>query len=89
MKHGKQLGVDYEGLDLPDTSRVAWSEIKDVKYEDAVGGDVMTLDLFEKGVFGSKSNKVKLPGAKPHRDMLKAVLGQYWHRHKVAHGQVQ
>ena len=33
------------------------------------------------------TNKVKLPGIKPQRDLLKAALGNYWHRHKVARSQ--
>lgn len=82
----KRLVIDYEGLDLPDGARLKWREVSNIKYEDGIGGDVLTLTLFEKGVIGNKSTKVKLPGVKPQRELLKQVLGMYWHRHKVAFG---
>jgi Zn-dependent protease with chaperone function len=81
------LEIRYDGLTLPDGTVVDWHDITDLKYEDAYLGDVLTLTLDEKGLIGAKKNKVKLPGAKPHRDMLKSALGQYWHRHRVAYNQ--
>jgi Zn-dependent protease with chaperone function len=84
LDKGKELTVNYDGLVLPDQETLGWSEVKNIEYEDGFGGDVLKLTLTEKGVFGSKTNKVKLPGIKPQRDALKAALGQYWHRHKVA-----
>ncbi len=85
LNKDKQLTVTYEGLELPDeVTQLGWDDVQNMEYEDGYGGDVLKLTLTEKGVFGSKTTKVKLPGIKPQRDLLKAALGQYWHRHKVA-----
>lgn len=85
LSDGRSLDLDYEGLDLPDGTRLMWREIDGVGYEDGMLGDVLTLTLKEKGAFGRKSVKVKLAGIKAQRDLLKAALGQYWERHKVAY----
>ena len=80
------LTVDYDGIVAPDGNRVQWAAIKNVEYEDGMLGDVLTLSLFEKGLLGGKTQKVKLSSFKDQREEVKLVLGQYWHRHKVAHG---
>lgn len=85
MSGGRSLDLDYEGLALPDGARLIWREIDGVGYEDGMLGDVLTLTLKEKGAVGRKSVKVKLPGIKAQRDLLKAALGQYRERHKVAY----
>ena len=77
------------GLALPDGARLMWREIDGVGYEDGMLDDVLTLTLTltlqEKGAVGRKSAKVKLPGIKAQCDLLKAALGQYRERHKVAY----
>lgn len=88
LTNGSEIGVHYEGLDMPDDTTLAWSEIKDLKYEDGIGGDVLTVELKEKALIGNKSTKAKLPGIKPQRGQLQAALGHYMHRHRVAHGQI-
>jgi Zn-dependent protease with chaperone function len=79
------LTVAYDGMILPeDGNRLDWESISDIKYEDGFTGDVLTLTLTEKGTFGAKTSKVKLPGIKPQREDLKSALGLYWQRHKIA-----
>ena len=87
LKGGNALTVSCDGLLLPKEQKlVGWEEISNVEYEDGYLGDVLKLTLTEKGTFGHKTNKVKLAGVKAQREQLKAALGQYWHRHKVARG---
>jgi Zn-dependent protease with chaperone function len=83
----ESLTVAYDGLLLPGEMKVlGWQDVSNIEYEDGYLGDVLKLTLTEKGTFGNKTNKVKLPGIKPQRDQLKSALGQYWHRNKVARG---
>jgi Zn-dependent protease with chaperone function len=85
LKGDKRIVVACDGLTLPaDDSFLAWDTVKNVQYEDGMGGDVLKFTITERGVFGDKTVKVKLPGIKPARALLKAALGNYWHRHKVA-----
>jgi hypothetical protein len=87
LKGGNALTVSCDGLMLPKEQKlVGWEEISNVEYEDGYLGDVLKLTLTEKGTFGHKTNKVKLAGIKAQREQVKAALGQYWHRHKVARG---
>jgi Zn-dependent protease with chaperone function len=87
LKRGKRFQVAYDGLTLPGEEEfIAWQDIKDLKYTEGFGGDLLTILRTERGLFGQKTAKVKLPGIKAKRDELGAALGAYWHRHKVSHG---
>ena len=80
LSDGLQLLVGYDGLTLPqDQQFVAWDAISDLKYEDGLAGDVLTV----KRNFGS-DDKAKLKGIRGQRERVKAVLAHYWHRHKVS-----
>jgi Peptidase family M48 len=88
LKGGKAFCVGYAGLSLPEASEpMPWNNVANMKY---IGGnfgasDVLQIVHPEKGWLGAKSTKVKLAGLKKQeKARLQAVLGQYWHRHKVA-----
>lgn len=87
LKGNESLTVAYDALLMPgETKSTSWDAISNIEYEDGMMGDVLKLTLVEKGTFGNKTHKVTLKGIKPQREQVKAALGQYWHRHKVAHG---
>ncbi|RFP10127.1 MULTISPECIES: M48 family metallopeptidase [unclassified Duganella] len=80
LNGGQRFQIGYDGLTLPqDGQFIAWDAIGDLRYKDGIGGDVLTI----KRNFGS-DDKVKLKGIRGERERVKAVLGHYWHRHKVS-----
>ena len=87
LKGGKTFNIGYAGLSLPEQEEpMPWDKVSDMKWHDGSFGTSDTLELVhpEKGWLGAKTTKVKLPGIKEHKERLKAVLGHYWQRHKVA-----
>ena len=82
LKGGQRVEITYAGPILPEQTEVLpWSKIANFKYEDGFGGDVLRIEHQEKGLLGSKTTKVKLPGIKKERARFKQVLGHYWQRH--------
>jgi hypothetical protein len=66
---------------------MSWSNVKGMKYVDGSLGSSDALQIIhpQKGWLGAKTTKVKLPGLKKaEKARFKAVVGEYWHRHKVA-----
>lgn len=89
LKDGKAIEVTYAGPILPgETEVLSWDNLTNLKYEDGYGGDVLEIKHPEKGMFGAKTTKVKLPGIKAQREQLKAALGQYWQRHQIMRRQI-
>lgn len=91
LKKDQCFEINYAGLELPDDKgSVGWDKVKDLKYEDAtVGADKLTIVHPEKGMLGDKTTKVSLSIDSKERDRVKAVLGQYWHRHQVMRAQMK
>ncbi|AEG01021.1 M48 family metallopeptidase [Methylomonas methanica] len=84
LRSGQRIVVSYEGLLLPKENHfLSWDNISNIKYEDAFGSDILRITHPEKGRFGAKTTKVKLPGIRKKRKQLKAALGQYWQRHQI------
>ncbi|HZX33165.1 MAG TPA: M48 family metallopeptidase [Rhodocyclaceae bacterium] len=84
LRGAKQVEISYEGLVLPKAPELlSWDSVANLKYEDGYGGDVLEIVHPEKGWFGSKTTKVKLPGIRKQRDNFKAALGHYWQRHQI------
>jgi Zn-dependent protease with chaperone function len=84
---GRSLEVRYDGLALPDKRYLNWDDVSAINYSDNYGDDVLVLTLRETDTTTAGTSKVGLPNIKPQREQLKAVLGQYWYRHKVARNQ--
>lgn len=85
LRGGKRIVVSHEGLVLPkQTESLSWDSITNMKYEDGFGGDVLQIIHPEKGWFGAKSTKVKLPGIGKQRARLKGTLANYFQRHQMA-----
>jgi Zn-dependent protease with chaperone function len=81
----KKIEINYAGLVLPDQNEtLSWDRVTNLKYTDGIGGDVLEIVHPEKGLIGAKTTKVKLPGISKQRDKIKATLGRYWQRHKMA-----
>jgi Zn-dependent protease with chaperone function len=79
-----QVEVNHSALVFPDRAEpMSWDQVKDLKYEDGFGGDVLTVTHPDKGWLGAKTSKIKLPGIKPQRDAFKQALGVYWTRHRA------
>jgi len=88
LRHFDAISVAYDGITVAtDQSTYAWDEIKGINYEDGYGGDVLKLTVEDPGTGKSSTKKVKLPGIKPHRELLKQTLGGYRHRHQVSRQQ--
>jgi Zn-dependent protease with chaperone function len=84
LRDSSQIGIRYDGLMLSQGTEVlSWDNVADLKYEEGVRGDVLTIVHPEQGWFGAKTTKVKLPGIANQRDQLKGTLGHYWQRHQV------
>lgn len=84
LRGGQRIIVSYEGLLLPKESHILpWDNISNMKYEDAFGSDILRITHPEKGRFGAKTSKVKLPGIRKQRTQLKSALGHYWQRHRI------
>ena len=84
LRGEKRAEISFEGLRLPNQDElVSWDDVGNFEYENGIGADVLTITLKEKGLLGSKSKKVKLPGISKQREAFKEVLGRYWHRHQV------
>ncbi|MES2584606.1 MAG: M48 family metallopeptidase [Pseudomonadota bacterium] len=84
LKDGATVEVNYSGIaPSGDEPFVEWDSVKALQYNESSFGDSLTLTLHEKGVIGSKTLKVKLPGLGKQKDAFNEVVGQYWHRHQV------
>ncbi|WP_170298734.1 M48 family metallopeptidase [Massilia eburnea] len=82
------VAVAYDGVTVAkDQSNYGWDQIKGINYEDGYGGDVLKLTVKDPGSGKTSTKKVKLPGIKPHRELLKQTLGGYRHRHQVSRQQ--
>lgn len=82
LGRGKRLEVNYAGLLLPGEGELLpWQRISKMEYTDAYLSDILTITHPEKGLIGKKTSKVKLPGARKHRDAIKAALNRYYGRH--------
>jgi Zn-dependent protease with chaperone function len=89
LKKNLELLITHAGMVVPGTTdMMSWDSVAELKYEDGYGGDVLEIVHTEKKWLGSKTTKVKLPGIKPQRDSLKAVLGHYLQRHRIMRQQV-
>ena len=84
LKDGATVEVNYSGI-APAGGEpfVEWDSVKALQYNESSFGDSLTVTLHEKGVIGSKTLKVKLPGLGKQKDAFNAVVGQYWHRYQV------
>jgi Zn-dependent protease with chaperone function len=92
LKGGNTFNVGYAGLSLPEQEEpMPWDDVADMKWHDGSFGTSDTLEIVhpEKGWLGNRTTKVKLPGIKDHKERLKAVLGHYWQRHKIATQEAQ
>jgi hypothetical protein len=92
LKGGRTFQVGYAGITLPESAEpVSWDKVANMKYVDGSFGtsDVLQLEHPEKGWLGAKTTKIKLPGIGKQKDRLKAVVGQYWHRHRVSREALQ
>jgi Zn-dependent protease with chaperone function len=84
LKADERIEIHYAGLRLPgQADTLPWDKVANLKYEDGMGADVLTIVHPEKGWLGAKTTKVKLPGIKKEREQFKGVLGHYWQRHQV------
>jgi Zn-dependent protease with chaperone function len=84
LRDGSQIVIHYDGLVLPgETEILSWDNVTDLKYEEGVRSDTLSIVHPEKGWFGAKTTKVKLPGMTHQRSHLKGTLGHYWQRHQV------
>ncbi|MEI7832563.1 MAG: M48 family metallopeptidase [bacterium] len=84
LKGDKRFLITYAGfLPAEDTELISWDRVYDLKYEDGMGSDILTITFNEKAMVGLKTRKVKLPGIKKEREQFKAVLGKYWRRHQI------
>lgn len=84
LKGGKRFQITYAGVTPPEAiGEMSWDSVKALRYQDGTFGDVLTITHPEKGRFGAKTTKVKLPGLKKDKERFKAVLAHYWRRHQV------
>lgn len=90
-KKGAVIEINYRGLVLPDQQEMLdWDRVKTVQYNDALAGaDRLVIEHPERGWLGAKSSKLSIPIAKSDRERFKAVLGRYWHRHRVMRASAQ
>jgi hypothetical protein len=87
LKGGQSLQVGYAGMTLPESAeQLPWENVTDMKYHDGSFGTSDALEVVhpEKGWLGAKTTKIKLPGIGKDKERLKAVVGHYWHRHRVS-----
>ncbi|MFZ6644832.1 M48 family metallopeptidase [Undibacterium sp. TJN25] len=83
LKNEQQIIISYAGITAPGQDEIPWDSVHKTKYEDGIGGDVLTIEHPEKGFFGAKTTKIKLPGLGKQKDNFKAAFGHYWQRHQV------
>uniref|UniRef100_UPI00374D40D5 M48 family metallopeptidase n=1 Tax=Undibacterium sp. TaxID=1914977 RepID=UPI00374D40D5 len=83
LKNEQQIIISYAGITAPGQDEIPWDAVHKTKYEDGMGGDVLTISHPEKGFFGAKTTKIKLPGLGKQKDNFKAAFGHYWQRHQV------
>ncbi|MEB3292915.1 MAG: M48 family metalloprotease [Synechococcales bacterium] len=84
LRDGNQIVISYDGLMLPREANIlSWDKVADMKYEEGLMGDILSIIHPEKGWFGDKTTKVKLPGIGKQRSQLKATLEHYWQRHWI------
>ena len=84
LRRDQRVAISYTGLELPKHDEMlSWDRVANLKYTDGMGGDVLEIEHPEKGWFGAKSTKVKLPGISKQRDRFKQALAQYWQRHQI------
>jgi Zn-dependent protease with chaperone function len=84
LRDGSQIVICYDGLTLPkQTETLSWNSVADLKYEEGVRGDVLSIVHPEQGWLGAKTTKIKLPGITNQRSQLKEALGRYWQRHQI------
>ena len=92
LKGGRTFQVGYGGITSPESAEpMPWDKVAGMKYVDGSFGtsDVLQLEHPEKGWLGAKTTKIKLPGIGKQKERLKAVVGQYWHRHRVSREALQ
>ncbi|MES2072774.1 MAG: M48 family metallopeptidase [Pseudomonadota bacterium] len=83
LKKEQQIVISYAGVTPPGQDEIPWDSVHKTKYEDGLGGDVLTIEHPEKGFFGAKTTKIKLPGLGKQKEQFKAAFGHYWQRHQV------
>ncbi|MES2105337.1 MAG: M48 family metallopeptidase [Pseudomonadota bacterium] len=83
LKSGQQIIISYAGVTAPGQDEIPWDSVSKTKYEDGIGGDVLTIEHPERGFFGAKTTKIKLPGLGKQKENFKAAFGHYWQRHQV------
>ncbi|GGC63003.1 M48 family metallopeptidase [Undibacterium terreum] len=83
LKKDQQIIISYAGITAPGQNEIPWDSVNKTKYEDGIGGDVLTIEHPEKGFFGAKTTKIKLPGLGKQKENFKAAFGHYWQRHQV------
>jgi Zn-dependent protease with chaperone function len=84
LKRGGAVVVDYAGMAFPGKpGKIGFERVRTLSYKDGAFGDVLTIEHPEKGLFGYKRTKVKLPFDAATRQRFKQVLGHYWRRHQI------
>jgi hypothetical protein len=84
LRGGKRIAISFKGLALPKEKEIlSWDSVANMEYEDAYGSDILKITHPEKGWFGAKTSKIKLPGIRKQRPQLKEALGLYWQRHQI------
>lgn len=90
LNRGRSVVLTYDALSLPGHRKsFNWGEIKSIAYEDGLFGDILAITLHAKVRLQHKTARMRLRGIRKQRDELKAMLGQYWQRHRVAHATLQ
>jgi Zn-dependent protease with chaperone function len=82
------IEVSHRGLAPQGEPALDWDEVKTMQYSEGSFGDGLVVTLNEKAMVGNKTRKIPLSGLGKQKDAFKEAAGLYWHRHKVARGQV-
>ncbi|WP_308418654.1 M48 family metallopeptidase [Chitinimonas arctica] len=84
LKKGRQIVISYSGVTPPGQKEISWDSVSKTDYADAVlGSDALTVKHPEKGFFGAKQTKIKLPGLGKQKAHFKAAFAHYWTRHQA------
>jgi Zn-dependent protease with chaperone function len=88
LKNDATVQISYEGISVSASNElIHWDAVKDLRYQEGSFGDSLTVTLNEKGLIGSKTQTVKLPGIGKQKDEFTQVLGAYYQRHQIMRAQ--
>lgn len=83
LSKGQYITISFRGLERSGEDLVQWDDIKEMKYDDGMGSDVLTLTLNAKSIITNKTRRIKLPGIKSKRNEFKDTLSAFHYRHAV------